>query len=138
VQAFFHSVWLRHSCICPACWNVSTNQNLVTPPDLFGHPTIHSIEVCGERQLSVTLYLNQLYHQLHKICCGCLSITLTSIPGLSTHKYIVVIQPSINSVVAFPSLVQFALVYIYLSIELNLVPHAWLLNVTGVCCFWPQ
>ena len=61
VQALFHSVWLRHNCACPTCWNVSTSQNLVTPPDLFGHPTIHSIEACGERQFEHYFRKKQLH-----------------------------------------------------------------------------
>jgi len=51
VQNIFHSVWLRHSCTCPTCWDVPTNQKLVRSPDLIGDPKIHSTEVCGKREL---------------------------------------------------------------------------------------
>ena len=54
------------------CWDAPTDQRKVRPSDLAGGPTIHTAEVCGEREITSDSIIPgaSISHRTHKCVKG--------------------------------------------------------------------
>ena len=75
-QSRYHSMWLRHNCQCPECWDASSNLKRAAVDVLHGNPVItttpvlsgkpasgHQCVFCSETSLSkhyITMYHSYL------------------------------------------------------------------------------